>query len=335
VTAPDGTALESELHRSFDPWVRDHAERIDGISDIGYDPKRYPAQRLEESKTEAGLMKWVPSKVFLWVLRRKLVQVLRSQEKAERVIGTFGDVAPGVHCSRLGRARADAIARRRAAPPVAGRPRRLHADPRPPASTGRSRSMSGRPQHLERAPSDLDGVRYGAIARHGDTRGAFRELWRASAFPTLTAVETGAPEDGDFSFPREYLGVYLQRRRESGFQLYNTLGIARGDKAAYAKQALENYNFFGAPHVAIVNRAFAEAYFKDGNAIGQSILMGPQYSIRIVGQVGDVPIGNVDERIPPTLYLPFAQDPDTRSVLITQNRDKTSILLTRQSKAGK
>ena len=27
----------------------------------------------------------------------------------------------------------------------------------------------------------------------------------------------------------------------------------RGDKAAYAKQALENYNFFGAPHVAIIH----------------------------------------------------------------------------------
>ena len=48
-------------------------------------------------------------------------------------------------------------------------------------------------------------------------------------------------------------GVYLERRRESGFQLYNTLGIARGDKMAYAKQALENYNFFGAPHVAIIH----------------------------------------------------------------------------------
>ena len=58
---------------------------------------------------------------------------------------------------------------------------------------------------------------------------------------------------GDFPSPREYLGVYLERRRESGFQLYNTLGIARGDKAAYAKQALENYNFFGAPHVAIIH----------------------------------------------------------------------------------
>lgn len=67
------------------------------------------------------------------------------------------------------------------------------------------------------------------------------------------AAASGAPEDGDFSFPREYRGVYQDRRRESGFQLYNTLGIVRGDKAAYARQAMENYNFFGAPHVAIVH----------------------------------------------------------------------------------
>jgi dTDP-4-dehydrorhamnose 3,5-epimerase len=46
---------------------------------------------------------------------------------------------------------------------------------------------------LERLPSTLRGVRFGAIARHGDRRGAFRELWRASAFPTLTPEETGAP----------------------------------------------------------------------------------------------------------------------------------------------
>src|SRR5215475_1677614 len=63
----------------------------------------------------------------------------------------------------------------------------------------------------------------------------------------------GRPNSGDFPFPREYRGVYLERRRESGFQLYNSLGIARGDKAAYNRQALENFNFFGAPHVAIVH----------------------------------------------------------------------------------
>jgi nitroreductase len=67
------------------------------------------------------------------------------------------------------------------------------------------------------------------------------------------AASSGKPNTGDFPFPREYRGVYLERRRESGFQLYNSLGIVRGDKAAYAKQALENFNFFGAPHVAIVH----------------------------------------------------------------------------------
>ena len=33
---------------------------------------------------------------------------------------------------------------------------------------------------IERAPSALRGVRYGAVARHGDARGSFRELWRAN-----------------------------------------------------------------------------------------------------------------------------------------------------------
>ncbi len=32
-------------------------------------------------------------------------------------------------------------------------------------------------------PSSLSGVRYGTVARHEDSRGAFRELWRASAYP--------------------------------------------------------------------------------------------------------------------------------------------------------
>ena len=84
------------------------------------------------------------------------------------------------------------------------------------------------------------------VIASGDAKERFRQAIHAEA-------SSGAPVDGDFPFPREYLGVYLERRRESGFQLYNTLGIPRGDKAAYAKQALENYNFFGAPHVAIIH----------------------------------------------------------------------------------
>ncbi|WP_456776985.1 nitroreductase [Bradyrhizobium sp. USDA 4369] len=82
------------------------------------------------------------------------------------------------------------------------------------------------------------------------TSGAATEAFRKVMY---AAASGGKPAAGDFPFPREYKGVYLERRRESGFQLYNALGIERGDKAGYARQALENYNFFGAPHVAIIH----------------------------------------------------------------------------------
>jgi len=84
------------------------------------------------------------------------------------------------------------------------------------------------------------------IIASGEAKERFRKEIYAKA-------SSGATDDGDFPFPREYRGVYLARRRESGFQLYNTLGIPRGDKIAYARQALENFNFFGAPHVAIIH----------------------------------------------------------------------------------
>ena len=84
------------------------------------------------------------------------------------------------------------------------------------------------------------------VITSGDATQKFRDVM-------MEAASSGRPNSGDFPFPREYRGVYLERRRESGFQLYNTLGIAKGDKAAYAKQAMENFNFFGAPHVAIIH----------------------------------------------------------------------------------
>jgi len=45
----------------------------------------------------------------------------------------------------------------------------------------------------ERAPSRLAGVRFGAVQRHADSRGAFRELWRASAFAAIDPADAGAP----------------------------------------------------------------------------------------------------------------------------------------------
>ena len=68
----------------------------------------------------------------------------------------------------------------------------------------------------------------------------------------VDAVEDGAPHDSDFAFPAEYRGIYLERRRDCGFRLYDAVGVRRGDREAYARQTLENFRLFGAPHVAIV-----------------------------------------------------------------------------------
>ncbi len=60
------------------------------------------------------------------------------------------------------------------------------------------------------------------------------------------------PAEPDFAWPREYRDIYLQRRRECGFALYRSVGIAREDRPGRLRQERENFRLFGAPHVAIV-----------------------------------------------------------------------------------
>lgn len=81
------------------------------------------------------------------------------------------------------------------------------------------------------------------------TRGAETDRFRTALSKTV-AEEKPAP---DMPWPTSYPGVYGERRRTCGFQLYEAVGIARGDRAARTRQSLENYNFFGAPHVAIIS----------------------------------------------------------------------------------
>ena len=48
----------------------------------------------------------------------------------------------------------------------------------------------------QRVPSSLTGVEYGGIARFGDERGSFRELWRASRQPDLSVAQAGVATSG-------------------------------------------------------------------------------------------------------------------------------------------
>ncbi|MEU8036635.1 nitroreductase [Streptosporangium sp. NPDC049078] len=66
--------------------------------------------------------------------------------------------------------------------------------------------------------------------------------------------EAASTRDGssDIPQPQEYRGVYRIRRREAGHGLYESLGIDRKDFEARRRQGMENFRFFGAPHVAVI-----------------------------------------------------------------------------------
>ena len=67
----------------------------------------------------------------------------------------------------------------------------------------------------------------------------------------------------------------------------------------------------GAPHVVIVSQGLARHYWPGGDAIGRRLKPGfsDDAWCTIVGVVGDTKQSSLDERLSPSMYLPYAQAP--------------------------
>jgi nitroreductase len=68
----------------------------------------------------------------------------------------------------------------------------------------------------------------------------------------LAHAAGGHPSKPDFAFPLRYEGIYRERRKVCGVQLYQALGIGRENREGAERQRLENFRFFDAPHVALI-----------------------------------------------------------------------------------
>ena len=75
---------------------------------------------------------------------------------------------------------------------------------------------------LDRPSSSLAGVRFGAVVRHADARGSFRELWRADTFGAIGPASAGAADGEDPRIVQANLstssagvlrGLHLHRRQ--------------------------------------------------------------------------------------------------------------------------
>ncbi len=86
---------------------------------------------------------------------------------------------------------------------------------------------------IERPPSSLPGVRYGAVVRHADARGSFRELWRASAYPSP-------------GIPAELAGVAGSRFVQANLSV-SVAGVLRG--LHYHRRQLDRW-------IVVTGRAF-------------------------------------------------------------------------------
>jgi predicted permease len=158
---------------------------------------------------------------------------------------------------------------------------------------------------------------------------------RAAAVPGVqsTALANMIPLDGssyDFSFTvrgRTYARSSDEPSasvRQITADFFKTIGIplVRGRVFSAADQP-------ATPHVLVVNRAFAEKFFPNEDAVGQAIRLGwgedPKgVNSEIVGVVGDVRGTALEESPEPTVYASLAQYPShSLSILARTSGDPT------------
>ncbi len=116
------------------------------------------------------------------------------------------------------------------------------------------------------------------------TQAAATERLRKSLYEHAQTLPDSAP---DIPWPREYRGVHLARRREAGFSLYRALGISRDDAKARQQQLLENYRFFGAPHMLLVTTDEAlgpYAYLDCGGYVSNFLLAARAHGVDTCAQ---------------------------------------------------
>lgn len=117
--------------------------------------------------------------------------------------------------------------------------RGFRPDPVPRATIERILSAA------RRVPSWCNAQPWQVIVTEGAATGRFRAAMMEEA-------RSGAPAP-DLPFPTGYSDAYRERRRTCGWQLYEAVGVQKGDREGSAAQMMRNYEFFGAPHVAILH----------------------------------------------------------------------------------
>lgn len=127
-------------------------------------------------------------------------------------------------------------------------------------------------QQARQAPSASNLQPGGFVQVRGEVRSAL-------SAELAQAYITGAPLDEDYVYCSEPLTGELQRRRVGAARaLYDSLGIARSDRAARDAQFARNFSFFNAPVALVVTieRRFGSGAYLDLGLLLHSLMLSAQ-----------------------------------------------------------
>lgn len=87
-----------------------------------------------------------------------------------------------------------------------------------------------------------------------------------------------APHESDIPFPTAWNDVYRDRRRTCGWQLYDAVGVTKGDREGSARQMRENFRLFGAQSFLLITtpKALGAYGVLDCGAFVTAVLLGAE-----------------------------------------------------------
>jgi predicted permease len=145
-------------------------------------------------------------------------------------------------------------------------------------------------EHLQKRIEAIPGVRSACFSRHGLINAGMSILgFSLQGFPPKPGEQDNGPVNANYVGP----------------EFFETFGIP-----LVLGRTIREQDSATAPKIAVVNRAFAQEYFKNQNPIGHRFGFGHQETssdIVIVGVVGDSRYGNLRDDPQPTVYVPYYQ----------------------------
>ena len=201
-----------------------------------------------------------------------------------------------------------------------------------------------RPDHLLTMRIQLSGPRYEDDRRRISYFSELQE--RLRSLPGVTAVslvgrlpvaQVGADTGGGNPFSIEGRAwnpngpvPQIAHTTAAGVDYFHTMGIP-----LLAGRVFSAADTMDAPQVAVINQTLARGFFPRGDAIGQRILVGaPQPGARwmtIVGIIGDLRTGALDQAPMPQFYWPVVQQGPPRAVSLVLRTVNEPLDMTREA----